>query len=281
MLVNVDADKVLVAQKTDHKNVEEFAFQYAHAPLFLDRYEALDFAAMNQDNANAQKIIVTALNDKFSGLRMKALQILNSQHEDIKNINKDLRDTALPGVISAADNDQNNQVKALALRTLASLKEPQYLDVFKNAIRSPSYEVEASALFGINEIDPAVAIKYAEGFEQDNSGDLTQIIAKVYASNGGDAKWPYVYQRYVNGTLQDQIHLTEKFSEMIGTLKNPEYVREGIAELKYMGITYKKEGAAPYIIKYLNAIKDTRNKLNDAETSKAVDEAIGQINNVK
>ncbi|HEY4195840.1 MAG TPA: M1 family metallopeptidase, partial [Mucilaginibacter sp.] len=233
-LVNVDADKVLVVQKTDHKTLDEYVFQYAHAPLYLDRYEALEFASKNQEDKSAQNIIVAALNDRFPGLRMKALQVLNSNKEDIRNINKDLSVAALPGLIELARNDKNTLVRAFALRTLAALKDPGNMDVFKNALNSPSYQVEASALYGLNEIDPAIAIKYAKQFEGDNSGDLTQIIVRVYASNGGDEKWPYVYQRYINGTLQEQIHLTEKFSDMIGGLKNPEFVRQGIGELRFM-----------------------------------------------
>lgn len=280
-LVNVDADKVLVTQKTDHKTPAEFDFQYFNAPLFLDRYEALEFATANQDDKTAQKIIVAALNDKFSGLRMKALEALNKKNEDIRNINADLRNAALPKVIELAKTDQNTQVKALALRTLAAMKDSANMEVFKQALASPSYEVEASALFGINEIDPATALKYAKGFEDDNVGDLMQVIVRIYASIGGDAKWPYVYNRYVNGTLQEQIHLTEKLSGMIGGLKNPEYVHQGIEELKWMGITYKKKGAAEFIIKHLNTIKEARSKINDTAALKEIDEAIEAINQAK
>jgi aminopeptidase N len=34
-VVNVDGDKVLLAQKTDHKTLSECVFQYFHAPLYL------------------------------------------------------------------------------------------------------------------------------------------------------------------------------------------------------------------------------------------------------
>ncbi|SEO74362.1 aminopeptidase N [Mucilaginibacter gossypiicola] len=280
-LVNVDADKVLVVSKTDHKSLDEYAFQYAHAPLYLDRYEAIDFASKSQDDKSAQKIIVDALTDRFSGLRLKALQVLNMNKEDIRNINPDLRNAALPAVAKLAGNDENNQVRAYALRTLAAVKDPKYADLFIKAFMNQSYQVEASALYALNEIDPVAAVKYAAGFEADNTGDLTQVVARVYATNGGDEKWPYVYHRYVNGTLQEQIHLTEKFSVMIGNLKKTEYVQQGIAELQYMGIKYKKDGAAPYIIKYLNTLKEARNKLNDAAAVKNITTAIEQINDAK
>jgi aminopeptidase N len=281
MLVNVDANKVLVAQKTDHKTPAEYVFQYFNAPLYLDRYEAVEFASHNQDDQDAQKILVAALSDRFSGLRSKALEALNMKNEDIRNINKDLRTAALPKIIELANDDQNTQVRAFALRTLAALKDQANIGVFKKALSSQSYQVEASALYGLNEIDPAVAMQYAVGFENDNVGDLMQVIVRIYATNGGDAKWPYVYHRYVNGTLQERIHLTEKFSGMISGLKNPGYVHQGIEELKLMGITYKSKGAASFIIKYLNIIKDARGKMNDQRSVTDITEAIRGINEAK
>jgi aminopeptidase N len=280
-LVNVDADKVLVAQKTDHKTADEFAFQYFHAPLYLDRFEALEFSSKNQDDLIAQKIIIAALHDQFSGLRSKAIQILNMNKEDIRNINKALRGAAIPELVKLAENDSNTMVRTSAMVTLAPLKDPSHMALFKSALNSQSYEVEAAGLRGINEIDPAEAMKAAAKFEQDNEGDLTQQIVRVYATTGGDSKWSYVYNRYVNGTLQEQIHLTEKFSEMIGRLKDTAHVKQGIEELKLMGIKYKSAGAAPYISKYLNNVKSARSQQNDQESADLAENAIKEISNAK
>ena len=280
-LVNVDADKILVAQKNDHKTADEYAFQYFHAPLYLDRYEALEFASKNQDNKTTQKIIIAALHDRFSGLRNKAIQVLNMNKEDLRNINQSLKNAAIPELADLAENDENTLVRASALVTLASLKDPSNLNLFKKALTSQSYKVEAAGLHGINEIDPNLAMQEAAKFENDNIGDLTQQIVRVYATAGGDAKWPYVYNRYVNGTLQEQIHLTEKFCEMIGRLKKSAYVLQGIEELKQIGIRYKKDGAAPYISKYLANIRNARTQQNDLESAKTADIAIKEINDAK
>ncbi len=125
------------------------------------------------------------------------------------------------------------------------------------------------------------ALQDAARFENDNEGDLTQQIVRVYATTGGDSKWPYVYNRYVNGTLQEKIHLTEKLSEMIGHLKNHEYIQQGIEELKQIAIKYKKDGAAPYISKYLANIQQARTQQNDPESAKTADMAIKEISEVK
>ena len=57
-LVNVDADKVLVAQKVDDKTLGEFNFQYFNAPLYLDRFEAIEAAAKNTDDKGARKVLI-------------------------------------------------------------------------------------------------------------------------------------------------------------------------------------------------------------------------------
>jgi aminopeptidase N len=58
-------------------------------------------------------------------------------------------------------------------------------------------------------------------------------------------------------------------------------VLQGIEELKQIGIKYKKDGAAPYISKYLANIKNARTQQNDLESAKTVDVAIKEISDAK
>ncbi|MGN6397901.1 MAG: M1 family aminopeptidase [Mucilaginibacter sp.] len=280
-LVNVDADKVLVAEKADHKTAEEFAFQYFNAPLYTDRLEALEFASKNQDSTQAQKIIVAALHDRFSGLRRKTIEILNMTDENVKAMNKTLREAAISQLVRLAENDENTMVRTLAIVSLSALKDPQYMPLFRKALTSQSYEVEAAGLHGMKQIDIAEAIRAAAAFEKDNEGDLTKQIFNLYAANGGDAKWDYIFNRYTNGTLQEQIRLMPKFSEMIGLLKDPAHVKQGIGELTAIAIKYKSAGAGPYIIKYLKSIKDARTKQDDKTSAALAEKSIEDINKTK
>ena len=51
-------------KKDNHTN-DEWMFQYKHAPLFLDRYEAIDALAKGYEGNSAEaKIIISALDDK-------------------------------------------------------------------------------------------------------------------------------------------------------------------------------------------------------------------------
>jgi aminopeptidase N len=68
---------------------------------------------------------------------------------------------------------------------------------------------------------------------------------------------------------------------MIGRLKSHEYVKQGIEELKQIAIKYKKDGAAPYISKYLANIQQARTQQNDHESAKTADIAIKEIGDAK
>src|SRR3984957_2305238 len=84
-MVNVDGDKVLLCAKTDTKTLDEFVFQYFNAPLYLDRFEAINAAAGHQSEKGAQKVMIAALKDKYYGLRIKTIKALNMNIDEIHN----------------------------------------------------------------------------------------------------------------------------------------------------------------------------------------------------
>jgi aminopeptidase N len=49
-LVNADADKILLLGKTDIKSMDQFAFQYFHAPLYMDRHWKQPFSTRKKRN---------------------------------------------------------------------------------------------------------------------------------------------------------------------------------------------------------------------------------------
>jgi len=175
-LVNVDGDKVLVCVKTDNKTPDEFVFQYFHAPLYLDRLEAIDAAKAAQGDIGAQKVLIAALGDKYYGLRIRAIDALDMKNDRIRN-------AAQPMLALLAQTDKNTLVQAAAIKVLGELKAPGNMNLFKQALNSQSYAVQGAALTAINLLDPALALKLAKGFEKDNKGPLTKAMAAVYKTN--------------------------------------------------------------------------------------------------
>jgi len=276
-LVNFDAERVLVAREGDNKTFDEYLFQYFNAPAYADRAEAVKFAARHEDDERGRKIILSALKDKYSGIRSIALDVLNREHEDIRNLDTALQRGAGPILVELARSDSNTLVRAHAIGTLIVLRRPELMPVLVQALRSESYTVQGMALRAIAWIDTAAALRYAALLEKDHKGVLTQAIAYVYAKYGGAEQWSFVYNGWTTGSLQEKIHLVPSFSEMIGRIKDPVLAQDGIRELKLIAIQYKKDGAGGYVSKFLLMIKERRAGMNDAVSSHAAEEAIHAI----
>jgi len=266
----VDGDKVLLVSKTDNKTLDQYVFQYFNAPLYVDRSEAIDAAAASQDNAGAQKVLIAALHDKFYGLQIKAIKALDMSNDAIHN-------DALPVLASLAQTDVNTLVRAAAITALGSLKMSGNVDLFKQALTSQSYAIDGAALVAINNIDPIEGFKLAKTFEADNKGPLTAALLNVYATDGGDTEWTYVYQNFHNAGRRVKPNIVGQFAAMVGRINSPAYAQQGITELKNYGMASRLRGGDKKAITLLTNIKAQRIKLNDTASANAADDAITQL----
>ena len=137
-LVNVDGDKVLVAAITDHKSLDEYVFQYFHAPLYLDRRQSIRAAAADPSDKRSQQILLAALKDNYFGLRIEAIRAWRTD-----------AGAAEPVLAYLARSDPNTLVQAAAISALARMKGPAYLPVYAKALDSRSYAVQAAAWLAI------------------------------------------------------------------------------------------------------------------------------------
>jgi aminopeptidase N len=274
-LVNFDGDKIILCKKTDNKTLDEFAYQYAHAGLYMDRLEAIEAAQTKQSEKAGQQILLAALNDKYYGMRVTAIKAL-------KMNNAEVHDAALPILLKLAKTDENTLVRAAAITALAKLKDPAYMNIYKDAINSESYAIQASALVGINQLDSAQAIKLALGFEKDNTGLLTQAMVSVFAANGVSESWPFVHKQFDEGDINVKFGMIRNLCNMAGKMKNSADAQEAIASIRDFGMKYKVYGGVgPFIVKQLNDIKDERSKMNDTVSAKAADDAAKSLSDAK
>lgn len=177
-LVNVDAQKVLVAKIDDHKSLQELLFQYTHAPLYLDRKQAIDTAVNHPDDPVAREILQKALKDPYFALRISSLQAIG-QRTTSTNIGIQ---TALPLIENLAAADSNTLVRAAAIEVLGQQKNPVYRPLFDSALKHPSYAIEAAALTAINKLDHTRALEIARPLEKEAKGPLAAAIKAVYVN---------------------------------------------------------------------------------------------------
>ncbi|MBS1503239.1 MAG: HEAT repeat domain-containing protein, partial [Bacteroidetes bacterium] len=270
-LVNMEAEKALICKKTDHKTLAEFAFQYAHAPLYLDRGEAIDAAAANQTDSIARRILLSALNDRYYGLRIKAMQALDLA-------NKNVADSAAPVLLKLVATDTNNLARAAAIETMAKLNVPGAMDIFKQTLAgSTSYAVQGAALNAILQIDPKEAFVLAHQYEKDSKGALRDAIITLYCQNGGDNEWSYIYYNFADPGSPVQYRFTGRFADLAGKVPNPAFAKQGINAIVNLVIELRKYGSLPTFIKILERVKAARLKLSDTASAAYVDAAIAKM----
>lgn len=113
-LINVDADKYLLAEKKESKPVSQYVFQYSHSPLYLDRLEALQGLQQAPADKAAHGVMIAALDDKNWDLRLRAVDF-------ISKLSEEERAQVYPKIRVMALEDPRSYVRAAALTCLRKL----------------------------------------------------------------------------------------------------------------------------------------------------------------
>ena len=274
-LVNVDANKKTLWLKTDNKSAAEYAFQYAHAPLFVDRREAIDAAAKDQTIAANRATLLAALNDKFYNNRLAAVEAL-------KLDDKAVAKTAAPALRKLAASEKEPWVQASLLGALAKLKDKKDESYFNKQLSSQSYNVQGAALRALAAVQPAQALARAKTYEADAQGAVAQAVTEVYAKNGGQAQWAFIRDRFDAARPQGKFNMMEPLATITGRLDDAASIAEGIARLQEMGVKYKAYGADRPIMNLLQGVaKAQTGRPQAAATQQAVEQALAAVQAAK
>jgi aminopeptidase N len=271
-LVNVDANKVLVWQKQDHHSPAEFAYQYRHAPRYLDRYEALTAAATWPGQPPlARQVLLAGLGDKSPALRQLAVEQL-----DLKNAA--LRQAATPILARLAAADSALPVLARALTALGTLHEKRYAPLFTRALGSASYQVQAAALLGLLPLAPGLALARATAFEADNKGALTTALVVVYGQAGSAAQWPLVLTKYDAADPNGRFGMLSGLSDMLFRTDDATVLTQGITRIRDLTVKYKPYINAESLIGLLQQIQQRQaTRPQAAQAAALVTQAVAAI----
>ncbi|MEY4925932.1 MAG: hypothetical protein RI894_368, partial [Bacteroidota bacterium] len=209
-LINVDATKSLVGTKKDNHTDEEFAFMYRHAPLYLDRLEAIKFFK-NKKSSLGKQILEEALNDKYKGLREDAIGMVDAK--DGGNMTT---------IAKLATSDPETTVRSEALRTLAANSENNaaYATLAMNVINDTkaSYGNVGAALQLLLASDKATALAAAKKLETEESSTIIDGIGKAYASTGDVQYLPFFESRLAKMQGGSAFSFMENYSEIVRKL---------------------------------------------------------------
>ena len=173
-LVDVDGDRNLLLQKTDHHTDTEWASMYNNSKRYLAHFEAME--ALKEEKADqtiAQTVFKKAVNDKFWQLREDALT-------NLTNVDKD--PALLDKIAQLAETDPRSNVRAKALDRLAKVKDAKFTNTFRTAMeKDPSYRVSGAAMKALYKLDSTSALQSAKKLEDTDDVQLLESIASMYA----------------------------------------------------------------------------------------------------
>ncbi|MCW3088657.1 MAG: family peptidase, partial [Sediminibacterium sp.] len=223
-LVNVDADKILLAEKKDDKTLAEYVHQFTYAGNYLDRREALDFASRNTSNDAAYQLVVRSLSDPYFRIRLKALTSFGTAKPDANAISR---------IEAIAKNDPNRTVRAGAIDVLAKLKNNAYRSMFIDATRDSSYSVAGAGLDALGLIDGKEAFSIANALMKDKSkGRLTLAITNSIIRYGDESAFDFVSDKFEKTPLSPaKVTMITTYTEFLVKVTNPANFRKGVDQI--------------------------------------------------
>ena len=218
--ISVDAERTLLAERSDNKTQENYEAQWKYGKLYIDRKEALDYFA-KYDNP----LLKEGLKDPFFKLRILTIQKLGRS-----TFSKDA--DVLSAIELIAQNDKNRNVKAAAISFLSNNGDVKYVNVFEKAVYDSSYNVAGAAFKALVAHQPEKAYELAKKFSNDAKGSLGEEVIKVLITKGSEADYDFVFKTYQDAPMsQSKFATTDLFADYLIKLSDIQKIKKGIDEI--------------------------------------------------
>jgi aminopeptidase N len=222
-LVNVDADKITLWEKNDQKTLENYIHQYKYAGNYLDRREAIDVCAKNQDNPQALALLKLALKDKYSALRSYTMGKLDLKKTAVKN---EMEST----LAELAAKDPKSTVRAIAISILGQYGKPEYKALFAKAINDSSYSIAGEALTALAQLDGDAALAAAKNFsKQPMKGKLASAVSQALIEGGTEEDFDVIAGNFSKLPVSDsKFEALQPFADYLGKVTNTAKFKKGV-----------------------------------------------------
>ena len=232
LLVNVDAEKMLLCSKRDLHETEEWIYLYKHGKLFMDRYEAIKAIGSNYNvNSSEAKVILEALDDVNKKVRKLALRQLDPfvNSKDASFIKSKL--------VQIATSDKEASVRDAALSLLdVNFKGDDIDSLLKTCIYDSSISVMSTAVLSLVRRDSIATLSMLKQFENDQSKSVIQLLSKVYSKYGSDEQYPIMAKVVDVSSGYDRNDAIQEFGEFMLKCNDKVNVIQGIDLLKGLGL---------------------------------------------
>lgn len=204
-LVVFDAEQQLLGLVAYAKTDQEMSYQYHHEPTYKARMEVIDkIYAKDTLSTSLEKVLFEALNDKFWGIRQRAVEKLITYVYSKPVIVR----TKLEQL---ARKDPKTLVRASAIRALSTLYKKAYQSLFAQGLNAKSYAVVGASLEAyIQNKAPNISEKIAK-FEKYNALEVVSVVANYYANTHPEKAYQWFEQKLWQTALFTRHQVLQSF----------------------------------------------------------------------
>jgi len=264
-LIDFDVDKTVITQITDNKTIDNYLFQYTTSS-YENRREAIAHLADDKDNSKVVKTLISALNDKYYGLRIKAINSIDLTDKKYKK--------AIKIIEKIAENDEKTLVKAAALTSLAAVAKKTA--IFENAFLSKSYSVKKNSLEALYKLDKNKAVELANAItDKTDKENMTDALIPIYLEQKSTNQYGFIAKNILKGMFfsrdTEKQKLYQKAFQTIAASDDLEVTTILVNDFVKTGIQYKQYGADKMIVQLLGQVKSLKSKLTSANKEQLID----------
>ena len=276
-LINADAERVLLAEVKDNKTLENHIYQYNNAPKYEDRREAIEFIAEHQSDDLAFKTLNKALQDKYYGLRILAIEKIDISKTNAKPTIKTLE--------SLAVNDEKTLVRAAAISKLEILEDKKYVPLFNKGLQGKSNAVKRSSLMALSKLDKEAALKFALSVDNElDKNSLKDVLIPVYIMNKTESQMSFIANNIVEGMFfadtRAKSNAYKEGFQWIAASDNKEVTENLVNNFVDAGLKYKQYGVDKISIQVLEQVLELKKEsksTNKGELIKIVQDGLNKL----
>ena len=255
-LVNVDADRTLLAEFNDQKTVENLVHLYKVGKKYEDRREAIEGLASKQENKDAFKTMQDALTDSFYGLRIMAINKIDLVNTDAKK--------AVKLIENLAASDDKTLVRAAAITKLAEYDAVAYIDLFKSSLLSESNAMKMSALKALYWEDKEAALQFAASIEDKLIKEsLKDALIPVFIMDKTEEEQAFVAGNLIEGMYSEdneESNLYKDGFQWVAGSSNEEATQNLVDAFVQVGVQYRQYGVDKMAKQVLQQVMGVKNE---------------------
>ena len=261
-----DAERSILATWDDNKTHQQLAYQLKNAPLFLDRFQAIN--GLDADAEDYTALLELALQDPFYGIRSVALTQLPADAWSASITEQ---------VAKIAADDEHSEVRSIALILLAEMNYEGIDALAQKALDAEAYPVVGAGLDALTLNNPALALEASEKLVDEDNAAIIESIGALYAESGDPKYLSYFQKNLTNMEGFPAIGFYESYGNLLLDAKG-ENLAKGIKQLRSIGTNM---GESPWCrIASINTLSEMAGRLSeetDAEMITKIQEAIDAI----